>query len=304
MLLPFLVFLSVSLGLAGLFLWLLPSRAEQRLRAATADPNDPARNWTQTAMKVVGPFANLSLPSENWESSALHLRFLNAGLRHPDMRVLYFGAKTVLPIVFACGTYVFLRATGGAIGLTLGWAVATAGLIGCYLPNLLLSHLVRTREREIFENFPDAADLMLVCMEAGLGLDASLARVADEVRRKSVALATELHLTNLEMRAGGTRATALHNLALRTGVEETRTFGTMLTQADRFGTSIGESLRVFSDELRHRRQMRAEERAAKIPTKMLIPLVVCIFPSIMMVILGPAIIQIIRHVLPMLGNMG
>jgi tight adherence protein C len=304
MLLPILVFLCVSLGLAGLFLWLLPSRADQRLHSVTSAVGERGHNWTQTAVKVVGPFANLSLPTENWESSALHIRFLNAGLRHPDMRVLYFGAKTVLPILFACGTYVFLRATGGATGMMLAWAVATAGLVGCYLPNILLSHLVRSRQREIFENFPDAADLMLVCMEAGLGLDASLARVADEMRRKSVAVATELHLTNLEMRAGSTRATALHNLALRTGVEETRIFGTMLTQADRFGTSIGESLRVFSDELRHRRQMHAEERAAKIPTKMLIPLVVCIFPSIMMVILGPAIIQIIRNVLPMLGNAG
>jgi tight adherence protein C len=114
---------------------------------------------------------------------------------------------------------------------------------------------------------------MLVCVEAGLGLDAGLTRVADEIKRKSVALAEELHLTNLEMRAGASREAALRNLALRTGVEETGTFATMLTQADRFGTSIGESLRVFSDDLRHKRQMRAEERAAKIPTSCCFPLV-------------------------------
>jgi tight adherence protein C len=143
---------------------------------------------------------------------------------------------------------------------------------------------------------------MLVCVEAGLGLDAALTKVADEIRLKSVALAEELHLTNLEMRAGGTRATSLRNLALRTGIEELSTFAIMLTQADKLGASIGESLRVFSDELRNKRQMRAEEMAAKVPTKMLFPLVTCIFPSIIMVILGPALIQIVRTVLPMISG--
>jgi tight adherence protein C len=141
-----------------------------------------------------------------------------------------------------------------------------------------------------------------VCIEAGLGLDAGLTKVAEEIQIKSVALAEELHLTNLEMRAGGTREKSLKNLALRTGVEEIGTFAIMLTQADKFGTSIGESLRVFSDDLRHKRQVRAEELAAKVPTKMLFPLVVCIFPSIIMVIMGPAVIQVIRTILPMLGG--
>ena len=145
---------------------------------------------------------------------------------------------------------------------------------------------------------------MLVCVEAGLGLDAGLGKVADEIKRKSTALAEELHLTNLEIRAGGTREKAMRNLALRTGVEEIATFATMLTQADKFGTSIGDSLRVFSDDLRHKRQIRAEETAAKVPTKMLIPLVVCIYPSIVMVIMGPAVIQVIRTLLPMLGSRG
>jgi tight adherence protein C len=145
---------------------------------------------------------------------------------------------------------------------------------------------------------------MLVCIEAGLGLDAALTRVAEEIRIKSVALAEEIHLTNLEMRAGASREKSLRNLALRTGVEEVGIFAVMLTQADKFGTSVGESLRVFSDDLRHKRQIRAEELAAKIPTKMLFPLVVFIFPSICMVVLGPAVIRIIRTVLPLIGNQG
>ncbi|BEP34621.1 hypothetical protein GmRootV59_15950 [Variovorax sp. V59] len=131
-------------------------------------------------------------------------------------------------------------------------------------------------------------------------LDAALVKVTEEIRVKSEALALELHWTNLEMRAGGTREKSLRNLALRTGVEEIGTFATMLTQAD--GTSIGESLRVFSEDLRHKRQVRAEELAAKVPTKMLLPLVLCIFPCISMVILTPAAIRVIRIIAPMLSG--
>src|SRR5438045_8797821 len=129
---------------------------------------------------------------------------------------------------------------------------------------------------------------MLVCVEAGLGLDAALVRVADEIKIKSRALTEEIHLTTLEMRAGSTRDKALRNLAMRTGVEEVKTFATMLSQADKFGTSIGDSLRVFSDDLRHKRQLRAEELAAKLPTKMLFPLILFIFPAISVVIMRPA----------------
>jgi tight adherence protein C len=122
------------------------------------------------------------------------------------------------------------------------------------------------------------------------------------VRLKSEALGEELHLLNLELRAGSSREKALRNLALRTGVEEVRTFATLLIQADRFGTSIGEALRVFSDELRTKRRLRAEEVAAKIPLKLLFPMVLCIFPALLLVLLGPAFIQIYRILLPTLGG--
>jgi tight adherence protein C len=300
MLIPILTFFAVTLMVGGLLVWFTPTRAEQRLEAATGTA--PLGDWTESVVKMAGPLANLSTPKEGWEDSPLRIRFLNAGLRGSDIRLYYFAAKTVLPLVLAGLAFTLTQAAGSSDQLTLMFNVLVSALIGCYLPNALLSVRVRHRQREIFENFPDAADLMLVCVEAGLGLDAGLTRVADEIKRKSVALAEELHLTNLEMRAGATREAALRNLALRTGVEETGTFATMLTQADRFGTSIGESLRVFSDDLRHKRQMRAEERAAKIPTKLLIPLVGCIFPSIIMVILGPAVITIIRTVLPMMSG--
>lgn len=294
-----LIFLMVTTAVAGLYLWLAPTRAEQRLQDM-AGPK-PKSDWTETVVKMAGPLAKLSTPEGNWENSPLRLKFLHAGIRHPDARLVYFASKTILPLVLAMLAFIAFRAEGG---LMLIFYMLFAALVGCYLPNLVLFLSIRSRQLEIFETFPDAADLMLVCVEAGLGLDAGLTRVADEIRRKSVALAEELHLTNLEIRAGGSREKALRNLALRTGVEEVGTFATMLTQADRFGTSIGDSLRVFSDELRHKRQIRAEEAAAKVPTKMLFPLVTCIFPAVIMVIIGPAIIQIVRTILPMLSAGG
>ena len=297
-----LIFLAVSAASLGIFLWLSPTRAEQRLKEM-AVPKEKS-DWTETVVKVAGPLARLSTPQGDWENSPLRLQFFHAGIRDPNARLLYYGAKTILPLALAALAYMVMRNLNQTSSLTLLWYVLLAALVGCYVPNLILHLAVSSRQREIFESFPDAADLMLVCVEAGLGLDAGLSKVADEIKRKSKALAEELHLTNLEIRAGGTREKAMRNLALRTGVEEIGTFATMLTQADKFGTSIGDSLRVFSDDLRHKRQIRAEESAAKVPTKMLFPLVLCIFPSVLMVVLGPAIIQVIRTLLPMLNGRG
>ncbi|CAN7283466.1 type II secretion system F family protein [Variovorax paradoxus] len=300
MLFPILVFVAVSLAIGGFAVWMLPTRTEQRLRAVA--PSSGKSAWTETAVKIVGPFAQLSSPTGEGETSPLRLKFLNAGIRHPDASLFYFGLKTLLPLGFAALAFVALRAAGADDGVTTLLWLAMVALLGCYLPNIVLRTMIKSRQREIFENFPDAADLMLVCVEAGLGLDAALVKVTEEIRVKSEALAQELHWTNLEMRAGGTREKSLRNLALRTGVEEIGTFATMLTQADRFGTSIGESLRVFSEDLRHKRQVRAEELAAKVPTKMLLPLVLCIFPCISMVILTPAAIRVIRIIAPMLSG--
>ena len=299
LMLSLMVFLAVTLAAAGVFIWLTPTRAEQRLQSMTAPS---ASEWTATVVRLAGPFAKLSVPEGEWEASPLRVRFLNAGIRHPDARLAYFGAKTLLPLLFAGLAFAAFRVLNQSYGLTLLFYVSLAALVGCYLPNAVIALMARDRKREVFETFPDAADLMLVCVEAGLGMDAALAKVAEEIRRKSSALAEELHLTILELRAGASREQSLRNLALRTGVDEVSMFATMLNQADRFGTSIGDSLRVFSDELRHKRQVRAEERAAKVPTKMLFPLVLFIFPSIIMIVLGPAIIQVLRTILPMING--
>ncbi|MFD2365561.1 type II secretion system F family protein [Pseudoduganella sp. GCM10020061] len=299
--LPILVFVAVASLVGALAFILIPTRVGERLRNMSPAARATGPAWTTTVVSLVGPFANLSAPEGKWDQSPLRLRFLNAGLRRDDARLIYFGLKTLLPISFAFCTWLVLRGSPMS-PMALLMNILLAALVGCYLPNFALSIKLRARKRELFENFPDAADLMLVCVEAGQGLDAALVRVTEELKMKSRALAEELHLTNLEMRAGASREQSLRHLALRTGLDEIATFATMLTQSDRFGTSIGESLRVFSDDLRHKRQILAEELAAKIPTKMLLPLVLFVFPSIIMIILGPAIIRIVRTVIPMIGQ--
>lgn len=301
LLLPYLVFFSVTLGVIGLYLWLAPSKAEKRLQALAGQSEEP--RWKEIFVKISSPLAKLSLPAGDFEKSLLRIKFLNAGIRYKNAYIIYFGCKTLMPLLFSGLAFIALRGMNQA-GTKFLFYILLAALLGCYLPNLFMHFKIKARQQEIFENFPDAADLMLVCVEAGLGLDAGLTKVAEEIQIKSVALAEELHLTNLEMRAGATREKSLQNLALRTGIEEISVFAVMLIQADKFGTSIGESLRVFSDDLRHKRQVRAEEMAAKVPTKMLFPLVLCIFPSIIMVIMGPAIIQVLRTLLPLLSGKG
>lgn len=298
MLLPLLVFLSVALGVIGLSVWLQPSQAKERLEQLSDASAVPA--WTARAARWAKPLAQLSAPTGPWQDSPLRLQFLQAGIRREDARLLYFGAKTLLPLILA--GLMFLALQGSRIGpLELLLTLALAALCGSYVPNLALYGVRRRRQREIFESFPDATDLILICMEAGLGMDASLARVEREMRLSSGALADELHLTQLELRAGVSREQAMRHLALRTAVEEIATFGLMLRQAERLGTSIGDSLRVYSDELRHKRMVRAEESAARVPTKMLLPLVLCIFPSIVLVVMGPAAIAVIRTLMPLMG---
>jgi tight adherence protein C len=295
------IFVLVTLASLALMSWLLPSQGRKRLQELEL-PGEKT-DWLKTAVGVASPLAKLSIPEGDWENSTIRIKFINAGIRNVNAPILFYAAKTVLPLFLAGAGYLGMELASVSLERNqLIFVLLILATIGCYLPNILLDRVISARKREIFENFPDAADLMLVCVEAGLGLDAAMVKVADEMKVKSGALTEELHLTNLETRAGSTREQALRNLGLRTGVEEISAFVSMLTQADKFGTSVGESLRVFSEDLRHKRQMRAEELAAKLSTKMLFPLVLCIFPAISMVVLAPAGVRIVRVLLPMLGG--
>lgn len=298
----FLIVFGVILVLLRLF---AGSPVQERLEALDGVKVDvdkrrnTRRRWVARVVSLTSPLAKLSLPEEGWESSPIRKRFINAGWRGHSAPALFYAAKTGLFLGLPLIAYFTLH--HGKHNMLL-WLVSSAAL-GYYLPNLWLSRSLKHRQREVFETFPDALDLMTVCVEAGLAMDAALARVAQEIGLKSVVLAEELQLVTLELRAGSAKDKALRNLALRTGVEDVDALVTLLIQAERFGTSIGASLRVQSDQLRTKRRQRAEEQAAKVALKLLFPLIFFIFPSLMVVLMGPAFLQIYRVLLPaMSGN--
>lgn len=302
-----LLFLAVSSMVAFVLGGMLPNAVRERMRTlgphVTSRPGTARPNWLSRMVSLAQPFERLSLPDEGWEQSGIRMRFLSAGIRSGSAPTIYFGAKTILALIFPLVVYLGLSL--GAVRLEFQitlFVLLLAASVGYYLPNLILRHLIAQRQREIFESFPDALDLMTVCVEAGLGIDAALGRVAADIETKSPALSEELRLVGLELRAGSDRERALRNLAARTGVEEVDGWVSMMIQADRFGTSIASTLRIQSDALRVKRRQRAEEAAAKIALKLLFPLLFCIFPSLMLVLLGPAFIQIYRVLLPTLGG--
>lgn len=246
-----------------------------------------------TLVKVVDPISRLALPSEGWDKSPLQIKFVNAGWRSNDAPKLYFGIKSLLTISFPTVAYFFLDKSlqaENAPGVLFVLILFAA--LGYYLPNIVLSKIVKKRQQEIVETLPDATDLLIICMEAGLSFDQALAKVASEIKLKSKILGQELELLLMEVRTGFTRERALRNLALRTGVEEIDGLATMVIQSERFGTSIGDALRVHAETARTKRRQKAEETASKIALKLLFPLLICLMPAIFIVLLVPSLMQI------------
>jgi tight adherence protein C len=286
---------------------LFPDRFSRRLTSLqsedVAGSEHKVNPWVARFVQVAQPFAKLSLPTEGWDNSPVRLRFMNAGWRSASAPLVFFSAKTLLalllPLLLMLAGGERLLAAGSSVILL---ALTGAAAMGYYLPNLVLNHVVQARQRDIFEHFPDALDLLTICVEAGLGLDQAIARVAAEIHLKSVTLAQELHLVLIEIRTGFSKEQALRHLALRTGVEDIDMLVAMLIQSERFGTSMGDSLRVHADNLRSKRRQAAEEAAAKIAIKLLIPLIFCIFPTLLLVLLGPAMLQVYRVLLPAMAG--
>lgn len=289
----FLAVAALTYALAAL-VW-RPHNASARL-AAVAGRAEGVR-WPSQLVRLATPLARLAMPANDGTGSAFRRRFFHAGWRHPSVPLIYFAAKVVLAVVcpLLLGLALGLRPGGlpGTAQATL-LSLLLAAAAGYGLPNAVLAWRIARYQRELLEAFPDAVDLIIVCIEAGLGLDAAIARTAQEMRLRSPALADELQLVGLELRVGVSREQALRNLALRAGLDDLGALVSMLVQADRFGISIAESLRVHAEGMRTRRQQRAEEAAARLPLKLLFPLIFCIFPALMLVLLGPAVINVFR----------
>ena len=297
MLLPLLAFVFGSLIVGAAVFALMPAKAaaiDRRLEELRPDRGEDDDQGTMKTfvsfVKRVGERA----PRSAKELGTLRLRIVQAGFRRDEALTIFFGIRVVVALgLFALfSTSIVMRPN-----LTFALAGVFAGYV---LPGMVLARLAKRRAHRIRLSLADALDLLVVSVEAGLGLDQALTRVGTELEFAYPDLSSELRLVNLELRAGKPRPEALRNLADRTGVDDLGSLMTMLIQTDKFGTSVSQALRVYSETLRTKRRQRAEEAAAKTGVKMVFPLVICIFPAVWIVTIGPAAIKFVKVLFPMI----
>ena len=257
------------------------------------EPSFPEKQRAR-AEQALAKVGNLVPPSSQSVSRTQQI-LVRAGYRNPQSVMVLRGVRILLPIVFLALVYFTGLYQENPVVI---FALAAIG--GYMAPEFYVPQVVRKRQHRLQLSLPDALDLMVICMEAGLGLDQAVLRVSQELKFAHPELSEELQMVNMETQLGKSRLDALRELATRTGVDDIKGLVAMLIQTDRFGTSLAQSLRVFSDDLRLKRRQRAEEQAAKTTVKMVPPLVFFIFPALMVVILGPGIIAIMHQLLPML----
>lgn len=280
--------LLVGLGASRVMTGLAPER--RRLRQLVPDAGPGLVEQIQLTEQIDPRLQRLSaaIPKSPKEMSTLRRRLAAAGIQSFGAAVAYSFAEIVLPLLFGVVAWQF------AVG-PMAWVLAIiAAMVGYTLPGLVLARLTTLQKRRIENGLPDALDLMIVCVEAGCGLDQAIVKTASELEISHPALARELTLINIEVRAGKPRIEAFKNFASRTRVDDVRQLVAMLVQTDRFGTSIAQALRTHAETSRTKRRQRAEERAAKIGVKLVFPLVFFLFPAFYVVTLGPAVIQFVR----------
>ena len=296
--------LVLTLSLAVLSRWLPDPGRERlaRLSTPSAAPAAQVSAWQKAQAQLLsgllwlGPWTSGLSGGDGDTPSALRLRFGHAGWRSPVALQIYFISKTLLTVLLPTLAWSVLNAQGWPANTMLRMAlVVAAAAVGYYLPDTVLRLRIQRRQLELLHAFPDALDLLRLCVQAGLGLDAAIERVGREMRHARPILSEEFALTGLALRAGSSRAEALRNLSQRVGLKDIDALVSMLIQADRFGTSVSESLAVHADALRIQRRLRAEEAAAKLPVKLLIPLIFCVFPSLLTVLLGPVVVTLARE---------
>jgi len=257
----------------------------------------------EQGMKFLERLGQVNKPKDQAVTTRLRASLATAGYRNPRAIVIFLGTRIFLAILFGLVFLVFgSDVMAGKDPMYFPIVMIGAMVAGFYGPQLWLSNTINKRKERLVNGFPDALDLMVVCVEAGLGLDQAIARVGHEVKQGHPDLGEEFILLNLELRAGLSREQGLRNLVNRTDLDDIRSLVALLIQTDRFGTSIGQALRVHSDSMRLKRRLKAEERGAQLPVKLMIPLILFIFPALMVVIIGPGAISLFRNLMPAMGG--
>lgn len=261
--------------------------------SASIDRDDADQSGLSVVLDtMIGPVSRYILPANEVERNNMSKKLAYAGFRRPNAIQYFYAIKTALAIGLPLVVYLVCSFIPSVRGNELLWYTLAASGIGIIVPNFVLERIKEKHMKSLRNGFPDALDLMVVCIESGLGLSQAIQRVGNELEVSHPELAEELLTVNAEVRAGVDRITALKNLAIRTGLEDIQGLVSLLVQTLRFGTSIAESLRVYAEEFRDKRMQAAEEMAAKLGTKLLFPLIIFLFPAFFVVAVGPAVIRI------------
>lgn len=311
-LLTLVVFGAVFLGVIGASLVFAKGRAQRRLEEQTTSRQlEERKQKTEGSLsvrygiksspvsRIIRPLQKYIEPKDATRRSTVRRQLIQAGYMSPSAVTKYYGIRLLLaiglPLAFITIAPIVSRGLTVQTVLIIGMA---SGLVGLYLPRVWVSQRIQKRQVLAREGFPDSLDMLLVCVEAGLGLNAALQRVGEEIARAHPLLATQFKLVGLELQAGKSREMALRNLSERIGIDEVKSLVTLLIQSEQLGTSVGQALRVHAADMRIKRMLRAEEKAHMLPVKMAFPLIGFILPCLIIVILSPAIIRIIRVLLP------
>lgn len=310
------VYAAVFIGFAAAAWFILDFSASRRTRAMErlSELKDPRKRLLEKSAgkkndkvakvleKASPTLAKPLQPKTEKEQGALKRRLDHAGFRNEASPGIFLSLKfigLIAGFALAGGAMVFTGMTQSSL---IRIVLLAGGLF--YLPDLAVWFIARRRKQAIFLSLPDALDLMVVCVEAGLGLDQAMRKVADEMKKSHRIIAEEFSICNFQLQMGKTRRDVLQNLGARTGVDDLRSLASVLIQADKFGASVGQALRVQSDSMRTRRRQLAEEKAAKTAVQLIFPLVLFIFPGIFVVLVGPAAITMVREMFPAMSGGG
>ncbi len=303
-LISFIVFLAVAVAIsaAGLRMWIRPKEAIERVTGAGQPASEVMPVHPSLAFRDLLVKLGNYIPQSPKDVTVMRRKLIRAGLRQENALIQLYGWKVVMAVALPALMFMItLRSDADPTNKML--VIAAAAGIGFFGPNEFVNLKAKSRQKQVRRGLPNALDLLVVCVESGLGLDQAILQVAKELEHAHPEISEEFALVNYELKAGKRRAEALRNMAERTAVEDLKKLVAVLIQADRFGTGVAQSLRGHADYMRVQARQTAEEKAAKLGVKLVFPIFFCILPSLFVVTVGPVVVKIIRELIPMMNNM-
>ncbi|HML18225.1 MAG TPA: type II secretion system F family protein [Bryobacteraceae bacterium] len=301
-LLTILIFLGLALGFAlvGMKLYVRPKEAMERV-VGGVDTSETVPSHPSLAFHdLIKKLGNI-VPQSPKDVTVMQRRLIRAGMRGENALKILYGSKVALGVALPLLAVLFVFGSSADSGNKFAVILGSAG-VGFFGPNEYVRRVASRRQHEIARGLPNALDLLVVCVESGLGLDQAILQVSKELENAHPEISQEFGLVNLELKAGKRRVEALRNLAERTGVDDLKKLVAVLIQADRFGTGVAQSLRAHADFMRVQARQVAEEKAAKLGVKLIFPIFFCILPSLFVVTVGPVVVKIMRELIPMMNN--